>query len=104
MLNQLAMSLDHGLEREFRRLAAGDHVAAEVLHDVDDRRIEFLAESYRATVYSMTMMRWPWRGLNMRCFWGIRITWSTVTTSSLTAINVSFASLGCSRIVVGENL
>ena len=49
VLNQLAMSLDHGLEREFRRLAAGDHVAAEVLHDVDDRRIEFLAESYRAT-------------------------------------------------------
>ena len=44
VLNQLAMSLDHGLEREFRRLAAG-----EVLHDVDDRRIEFLAESYRAT-------------------------------------------------------
>ena len=27
VLNQLAMSLDHGLEREFRRLAAGDHVA-----------------------------------------------------------------------------
>ena len=49
VLNQLAMSLDHGLQREFRRLAAGDHVAAEVLHDVDDRRIEFLAESYRAT-------------------------------------------------------
>lgn len=49
MLNQLAMSLDHGLEREFRRLAAGDHVAAKILCDVDDRRIEFLAESYRAT-------------------------------------------------------
>ena len=49
VLNQLAMSLDHGLEREFRRLAAGDHVAAKILCDVDDRRIDFLAESYRAT-------------------------------------------------------
>ena len=104
VLNQLAMSLDHGLEREFRRLAAGDLSRLRSCMMWMINGSSFWQSLTGPRVYSMTMMRWPWRGLNMRCFWGIRITWRTVTTSSLTAINVSFASLGCSRIVVGENL
>ena len=92
-LHSLASQLDHRLDIAVRRLAATHPIAAEMVREVDDARIAFVAALYRAQGRDRPERAETFARLEYALFVGSQVLWPDASPASLLEIKALFADL-----------
>lgn len=92
-LHSLASHLDHRLDIAIRRLAASHPIAADMVRQVDDIRIAFVAALYRAQGRDRPEQAETFARLEYALFVGSQVLWPDAAPASLLEIKALFADL-----------